>query len=322
MRATSLSYFLLATLASSQVVDEWARFPTPICTPINKAIAKLPATAQQNIVQFCFDFVGTTTTTLTLTLSTVYSTTPASLKTITVSANRRARFVRAETEEVIPTPTPVITRTPTHNNAPTPAITSSPEHFIHHELKRAKKPLITPAYFKGWLSKAIKTGCKCQGISTLYTMPTTVTTDYTTGIPASCVLKPFSAYHLSSYSPASAVAVAYEYGWFDVYEDNMTVSPEEYCCRDCQSRWGCVQFVIEHQDPAEHFGSPARCNYYYLDDYFGENTISGYPTIAGRPSTECPNGYLGVNGLVKDTEPTTSSTATFLGPCAAVVVTR
>ena len=79
-----------------------------------------------------------------------------------------------------------------------------------------------------------------------------------------------------------------------------------------------MQFVYEKLDPAV-YGSYARCMFLYFDDYDG-NSVTGVPRLVGEKSMSCPNGYLAINGLARDTSSTTVSLATFLGPCAVSTV--
>lgn len=76
--------------------------------------------------------------------------------------------------------------------------------------------------------------------------------------------------------------------------------------------------MYEKLDPEVEF-AVARCNMLYFDDYDGQS-VTGIPRLAGE--TNCPNGYLAVKGLAKDTSSTTVSEATFLGPCAVTTVRR
>lgn len=314
---------LLASLAHAQDPDPWATFNPNIkaCRVIDKAYDALARKHQDVLLTFCNSFVGYSTTTVTGQTD-VWVTTPIPLKTVTVAANPKPRDIaRAgrslhgpEVHPASPTHkriTPTISKS-TITSPPFVPIPANP----NQELKRAKSKLPTPAVFKNQASLVIRTGCACLGFSTQVTFPVFTTTTATSTVPASCALAPVSAYHLSSYSPASAAAVAYEYGDFFYYEP--TPDPLEQCCKDCQGRGGCVQFVYERLDPAE--GQPyARCSFLYFDDYDG-NPVMGVPRMPDEKSMSCPNGYLAVNGLVRDTSSTTVSSATFLGPCAVSTV--
>ncbi|KAH7361324.1 hypothetical protein BKA66DRAFT_471027 [Pyrenochaeta sp. MPI-SDFR-AT-0127] len=314
---------LLASLAHAQARDPWATFNSNIkaCTVIDKVYSALPAKTQDAVLTFCNSFVGYTTTTVTGQTD-VWVTSPIPLKTVTVKSKPRPRYMAIGEEELhepeAPNASPTLKRiTPTGSTStitPPPIAPMSLE--LHHELKRAKFP--TPAVFKNQASLAIRTGCACLGFATQPTIPVFTTTTATSTVPASCALAPASAYHVSSYSPASAAAVAYEYGWFSYYEPSP--DPLGECCKDCQGRGGCVQFVYEKQDPVRD-GAYARCNFLYLDDY-GENKVTGVPRLANETPYSCLNGYLAVNGLVRDTSSTTVSSATFLGPCAVTTVRR
>lgn len=313
---------LLASLVHAQARDPWATFNPNIkaCTVIDKVYSALPTKTQDVVLSFCNSFVGYSTTTVTGQID-VWVTLPIPLKTIAVNANPRPRYMaREEGDEVLEAPV----ASAAHKNMTPTVLTSiitppplSPMAMEHHqELKRAKLP--TPAMFRNQVSLAVRTGCACLGFSTQVTFPVFTSTTATSTVPASCALAPVSAYHISSYSPASAVAVAYEYGWFEYYEPSP--NPLGQCCKDCQGRGGCVQFVYEKLDPAVA-GAYARCNFFYFDDYDG-NTVTGVPRLANETPYSCLNGYLAVNGLARDTSSTTVSSATFLGPCAVTTVRR
>jgi hypothetical protein len=299
---------IFASFAYAQSSNSWPDFNTNIkaCTPVTRVFSALPSQSQDVVLNFCNSFVGYTTTTVTGQTD-VWVTANIPLKTITVTSAPRPKYARGELskrkeQETRPAPTrkvvPTVTKAPPRPPVPVrpPVLTKVP----------------TPAAFKSWASLAIRTGCACLGFSTQPTFPVFTTTTATSTVPASCVRAPLSAYHISSYSPASAAAVAYEYGWFYYFEP--TPDPIEMCCRDCLGRGGCVQFVYEKLDPAVDIGY-ARCNFLYFDDYDGQS-VTGIPRQQDEKFMSCPNGYLAVNGLVKDTASTTASSATFLGPCA------
>ncbi|KAH7094683.1 hypothetical protein FB567DRAFT_510818 [Paraphoma chrysanthemicola] len=310
-------------LAYTKPADPWSSFNRNIkaCTVVGKVYEALPSSNQQDVLNYCNSFVGYSITSVTGQIVD-WVTSPIPLKTITVSANPRPRYAaRAEDDMLIPPPQPASPSfdkvTPT---APFSTITPAPEIpeivKLHPELKRAVTKAPTPALFKNQASLYIRTGCACLGFSTPYTLPIFTTTTTTSTVPVSCARAPFSAYHVASYGPASAVAAAYEYGWFDYQVES---EPWAECCKDCQERGGCVQFTWEPIDPAEHFGNNARCNFYYLDEY---NAVTGVPALASDLPYKCPYGYLAVNGLTKDTSSTTMTKATFLGPCAVSTVRK
>jgi hypothetical protein len=313
-------------LAHTQAADPWSSFNTNIkaCTVVDKVYRVLPSKNQDDVVQFCNSFVGYSTTTVMGQFD-VWVTSPVPLKTITVSANPRPRYVaRPENDTPIPQAhlaSPSYKKvTPT---ASTSIITPPPviPDYIQYvpELKRAVSKVPTPAVFKNQASLYIRTGCACLGFSTQITFPVFTTTTATSTVPASCARAPLSAYHISSYGPASAVALAYEYGPFHYYDESS--EPWAACCKDCQGRGGCVQFTYQKIDPAENFGAVARCNFLYFDDYDGQ-TVTGVPRLANEKFLSCPNGYLAVNGLTRDASSTTATSATFLGPCAVSTVRR
>jgi hypothetical protein len=319
----AIAPLLLAPLIHAQAPDSWATFNTNIkaCTVVDKVYDALPSRNQDALLAFCNSFVGSSITTVTGQTD-VWVTTPIPLKTVTVTANPRPRYEarvegnlhNLETHPASPIHKRIASTLSASIITPPPLVPI----LIHHneELRRANSKLPTPAIFKNQASRFIRTGCACLGFSTPYTLPVFTTTTATSTVPASCALAPLSAYHLSSYSPSSAAALAYEYGWFDYYEPSP--DPLGECCKDCQGRGGCVQFVYEKLDPAV-YGSYARCMFLYFDDYDG-NSVTGVPRLAGEKSMSCPNGYLAINGLARDTSSTTVSSATFLGPCAVSTV--
>jgi hypothetical protein len=313
---------LLAPFAHAQANDPWANFNSNIkaCTVIDKVYDLLPPKNQDALLTFCNSFVGYSTTTVTGQTD-VWVTSSIPLRTITVTPKPRRRYI-AHAEDDLHN-SEAHSTSPTHKRV-TPTlfastITPPPLNPIqaHPELKRANSKLQTPAVFKNQASLFIRTGCACLGFSSQFTIPVYTTTTATSTVPASCALAPGSAYHLSAYSPASAAAAVYEYGWFYYYESSP--DPVGECCKDCQGRGGCVQFVYEALDPAQGLGY-AKCMFLYFDNDNG-NTVTGVPRLANEKTMSCPNGYLAVNGLLPDKSSTTISSATFLGPCAVSTVT-
>lgn len=313
---------LLAPFAHAQANDPWANFDSNIkaCTVINKVYDVLPPKNQDALLTFCNSFVGYSTTTVTGQTD-VWVTASTPLKTITVTAKPRRRYIAHAEDKLhnsdVQSPSPAHKRvTPTFSAS---TITPPPRIPIeaHQELKRANSKLPTPAVFKNQASLFIRTGCACLGFSSQFTIPIYTTTTATSTVPASCALATGSAYHILAYSPASAVAAAYEYGWFYYFESSP--DPVSECCKDCQGRGGCVQFVYEALDPAQGLGY-AKCMFLYFDNYDG-NTMTGVPRLVNEKTMSCPNGYLAVNKLVPDRSSTTISSATFLGPCAVSTVT-
>ncbi|KAH7085030.1 hypothetical protein BKA63DRAFT_498790 [Paraphoma chrysanthemicola] len=307
LHSCSFKHLLIALsftrLAHTKPADPWSSFNTNIkaCTVVDNVYKALPSKNQYDVLDYCNSFVGSTITSVTGQFD-VWVTSPIPMKTIPPAQPASPSYNK-------------VTPTATFSTITPPPVVPDIVR-LNPELKRAFTKVPAPALFKNQASLYIRTGCACLGFSTPYTLPIFTTTTATSTVPASCALAPLSAYHLSSYGPASAAAIAYEYGPFEYYEPS---EPWAACCKDCQGRLGCVQFTYEQIDPAQNFGANARCNFLYLDDY-NENKVTGVPKLANEKN--CPNGYLAINGLTKDTSSTTMTTATFLGPCAVSTVRK